>query len=226
MTTKLRDARKLLTGLAGAALLLLAAPPGIGQTSSIQGTKHDFSTQNWGSAQICIFCHTPHNAATNAFAPLWNHAMTSATYTLYSSAVSSTFNASTSQPEGVSKLCLSCHDGTVAIDSFGTRTGTILMPTTSSTPGLTNPRLGTDLTNDHPIGFTYDSALVTADGNGNPFGAQLVVPASASKVVDGVPLFNQKVECASCHNAHNNANGAFLRVSNAGSALCLKCHRK
>lgn len=218
MTTKLRDAMKLLTGLAGAALLLFAAPPSIGQTSSIQGTKHDFSTKGWGSEQICIFCHTPHNAATNAFAPLWNHAMTTATYQLYSSTVSSTFNATTSQPEGVSKLCLSCHDGTVAIDSFGTRTGTQLMT------GSRN--LSTDLRNDHPIGFTYDSALVTADGNGNLFGAQLVVPASASKVVDGVPLFNQKVECASCHNAHNNANGAFLRLSNAGSALCLKCHLK
>lgn len=200
---------RFLSGLAGGALLLLAAQPGIAQ---ITGTPHDFSSRGWGSTQICIFCHTPHNAATGLSAPLWNHAVTTATYTLYNSSVSSTFNATTSQPAGVSKLCLSCHDGTVAIDSFGGRTGTTNMT------GAAN--LGTNLANDHPVSFAYNAALATADGGG------LVTPASASSVVPGIPLFSGNLECASCHNVHSNTNSPFLRASNAASALCLRCHIK
>lgn len=209
---------KALNALAAAAILLLSAAPVAGQvTTSILGSPHDFSTRGWGSDQICIFCHTPHNAASNATAPLWNHATTTQTFVLYSSAVSSTSNATTTQPEGVSKLCLSCHDGTVAIDSFGGRTGTVLI-------GATTRNLGIDLRNDHPISFVYDQALVAADAGSGP--NQLVVPVSPQQVVAGVPLFQGKVECASCHNPHNNANRSFLRLSNAASALCLRCHIK
>ena len=81
--------------------------------------------------------------------------------------------------------------------------------------------LGTDLSNDHPISFTYDGLLATADGGG------LVTPASTSLVVTGVPLFGAKMECASCHDVHNTLGIAkLLRVSTVGSALCLKCHSK
>jgi predicted CXXCH cytochrome family protein len=175
---------------------------------SIRGTDHDLSGRGWGSTELCIFCHTPHNARAVTGAPLWNHATIAATFTLYSSA---SMNATTAQPGPTSKLCLSCHDGTVAIDSFGTRTGTNFM-----TGGAL---VGTDLGNDHPIGFAYNAALATADGG-------LVTPASASAVVPGVPLFASQMECATCHNVHSNANAGFLRKSNAASALCLTCHTK
>ncbi len=82
-----------------------------------------------------------------------------------------------------------------------------------------SPLLGTDLSNDHPISFTYDAGLAGTDGG-------LVTPASASQVVAGIPLYSAKLECGSCHNVHNNANGDFLRVANTGSALCFKCHNK
>jgi predicted CXXCH cytochrome family protein len=187
-----------------AATSLLVAQ--MASAAGITGSPHDFSARGWGSTELCIFCHTPHNA--NGSAQLWNHASTAATYTLYTS---STMNAATAQPGATSKLCLSCHDGTVAVDSFGTRTGTNFV-----TGGA---RLGTALDNDHPIGFTYDAALATADGS-------LVTPASASQVSANVPLYTAKVECGSCHNAHDNAQGSFLRSTNAASALCLKCHIK
>lgn len=180
--------------------------------AQIAGTKHDLSTKGWGSDQVCIFCHTPHNGTTGLSAPLWNHALSAvSSYQIYDSSVSSTLNAVTGQPSGISKLCLSCHDGTVALDSFGTRVGT------SFISGLAN--LGTDLRQDHPISFTYNATLATTDG-------ALVTPSSATEVVAGVPLFNAKLECASCHNVHNNTHSPFLRTSNAGSALCLKCHVK
>ncbi|MEW6374957.1 MAG: cytochrome c3 family protein [Thermodesulfobacteriota bacterium] len=178
--------------------------------AGIAGTPHDLSGRGWGTNQICVFCHTPHNSASgvNQIVPLWNHGTTAATFTLYSSP---SLNAVPGQPAGNSKSCLSCHDGTVAIDTYGTRTGTNFVSGSAL--------LGTDLSNDHPISFTYDAALASADGG-------LVTPVDATKVVTGIPLYGGKLECASCHNAHDNANGDFLRNTNAGSALCFKCHNK
>jgi predicted CXXCH cytochrome family protein len=201
------------TFLAGAALLAIPT----GSTGSIVGTKHDLSTYGWGTDQTCIFCHTPHNAQSSQLAPLWNHGATTATYKLYGENGSSpTFNATNtiSQPtSSTTKACMSCHDGTVAMDTFGTRTGTHKMGGTSN--------LGTDLSNDHPVSFTYDAALATTDG-------ALVMPVSAAFVdaARKLPLFNAKMECASCHNVHDDTNPPFLRKNNAGSALCLSCHIK
>ncbi len=191
--------------LAGAMVILLS----VGKADAgIAGTPHDFSGRLWGSNEICIFCHTPHNAAATQLAPLWNHGSTAATFTLYSS---SSLQAIPGQPAGYSKACLSCHDGTVAIDTYGTRTGNNMITGSAL--------IGTDLGNDHPVSFTYDGTLATADGG-------LVTPASATQVVAGIPLFASKLECSSCHSVHENAKGHFLRDTNAASALCLKCHVK
>ena len=192
---------------AGGLLIALAVPA----AAQITGTAHDLSGRGWGTTEICIFCHTPHGGQTGLAAPLWNHATTTATYQLYTSAVSSTFNATPGQPGDISKLCLSCHDGTVAVDSFGGTTGANFI--------AAGANLGTDLQQDHPVGFTYDAALAAADTG-------LITPASATQVVAGIPLFATKLECASCHNVHSNTNAPFLRASNAASALCLKCHLK
>ncbi len=181
------------------------------QAASIVGSKHDMTTQAWGAGgQICVYCHAPHNSQSATIAPLWNHATTTQTFTLYSSP---TFNGSTSltQPTGNSKACLSCHDGTVALDAYGASAGSHYLT------GSAN--VGTDLSNDHPVSFTYDAALATADGG-------LVSPASATLVVTGIPLYGGKLECASCHAVHDPQFGNFLRLSNAASGLCLKCHAK
>ena len=188
------------------AIAALALVPVI-SWATIVGTAHDLSGTG-GQTQICIFCHTPHNALSQ-LVPLWNHATTSASFTLYSNPGS--LNAVPGQPAQNSKACLSCHDGTVAIDSYGGATGSTFVTGTAL--------LGTDLSNDHPISFTYDAALATADGG-------LVTPASASLVATDVPLYGAKLECASCHNVHENAINPFLRKSNAASALCLTCHPK
>jgi predicted CXXCH cytochrome family protein len=207
----MRNSKLLVIGIG---LLLVGALVYVGQVQSagITGTDHDLSGRGWGSDQICIFCHAPHNVATsgsgNQIVPLWNHGTTAATFTLYTS---STLQAVPGQPGGYSKACLSCHDGTVAIDTYGARTGTNNM--------TGSPLIGTDLSNDHPVSFTYDSALATADGG-------LTSPSSASLVVTGIPLFSAKMECSTCHSVHDNAKGKFLRASNTGSALCLKCHTK
>ncbi len=203
-----------------AVLSLLVPAVARAQTGTIAGSKHDFSVQSWNtSGQICIVCHTPHNANTTVTnAPLWNHASTVATFQTYASV---TLNATVGQPDASSKLCLSCHDGTVALDSYGTQTGTQLM-----TGGAL---VGTDLRNDHPVSFTYDAALATADGGlRDPTTALSGIPGS-TRTVNQDMLLGGKVQCASCHDVHNNGpTGAtpLLVKSNSASGLCLTCHAK
>lgn len=187
--------------------------------AAITGSAHDFSSSAWNpQGEICNVCHAPHNATSN-IAPLWNHTLTSANYTIYTSP---TLNATVGQPSGSSKACLSCHDGTVALDSFGGSRGSIFM--------TGEQKLGTDLSNDHPVSFTYDAALATSDGGlHNP--TTKTVASLGGKTVDVGMLTAHKVECSSCHDVHNNKGDAasgedFLIVNNAHSALCLTCHNK
>ncbi|MBI4668292.1 MAG: cytochrome c3 family protein [Elusimicrobia bacterium] len=191
--------------------VLLAAAPGLVLFGAgIRSTSHDFSGRSWNSSrEVCVVCHTPHSAKPSA-SLLWNRDMTSAVFTLYQSP---TINHTPGQPDGASKLCLSCHDGTIAIDRFGSRTGG------TAYVGWTNLR--TDLTDDHPVSFVYDSAMAAA-------AKTLKDPAVANSGLGGTisqdMLRDGKLQCVSCHNPHDNTNYFFLRKSNAGSALCLTCH--
>jgi len=199
-----------------AVFTLLASTPVAAGT--IVGSEHDFSTQGWTN-QICIVCHTPHNADTSVVAaPLWNHEVTNSTFILYNSP---TLEGTVNQPSGTSKLCLSCHDGTVAVDNFG--------GTTSGTNFIDGPaNFGVDLSNDHPISITYENVLDT--GLADP--ATLVTIGSAGSSRTGsltqllIPAGT--VECASCHDVHNTftAAGNLLKISNDSSSLCLTCHTK
>ena len=197
---------------------ILLANLAIGQT--IVGSAHDFSSQTWNTTgEICIVCHTPHNADISiAEAPLWNHEMTSATFSLYSS---STFNGSATigQPDGNSKLCLSCHDGTVALENFSGNTG----GTHFLVDGDPN-YVGTDLADDHPTSFDYNTALSVADpGLFDPSTTQSGLGGTIATTM----LFAGKMQCASCHDVHNGAGVDHLLLkSNSASALCLTCHNK
>jgi predicted CXXCH cytochrome family protein len=195
-------------------LMIIMTQWAYGQT--IVGSAHDFSDDSWNTTgQICLVCHTPHNAdvsVTNA--PLWNHETTIATFTTYTSA---TMQATTGQPDASSKLCLSCHDGTVAVDNFGGEAG--------GTHFLTGRTLiGTNLSDDHPLSFVYDAALASADGG-------LYDPTNTNSglggTIDNDMLIDRKVQCASCHDVHNGSGVAkLLRKSNSSSDLCLTCHNK
>ena len=91
--------------------------------AGVASTKHNLSVTGTGNIkatseqEICIFCHTPHNSAPQA--PLWNRASSGSVYTPYNS---STIFSSPGQPTGASMLCLSCHDGTIALGSVLSRT--------------------------------------------------------------------------------------------------------
>ncbi len=195
-------------------LLISLSLAGFGQ--SIVGSAHDFSGETWNpTGEICIVCHTPHHADVSVTdAPLWNHEVTTATFTLYSS---STLDATMNQPNASSKLCLSCHDGTVAVDNFNGSTG-------GSEYVTGNDLIGTDLSGHHPVSFTYDANLATTDGG-------LFDPTTTNSglgsTIDDDMLFSNQLQCASCHDVHNGSGvGHLLVKSNSASALCLTCHNK
>jgi len=176
-------------------------------------TKHNLTPSGPGTFKapeatgLCVFCHTPHNA--NSSLALWNRAFSGATYTLYTS---STLKAVPTQPTGSSRLCLSCHDGTMAMGSLLRPPGGV-QPTLDKITG--SGLIGTDLSNDHPISFTYNSQLAADRG-------ELVNPVGAPKALhldaDG------RVQCTSCHDAHvDRAN--FMRMDPIKGALCTTCHQ-
>ena len=238
--------------------------------SDIRNTKHNLSAnpsaanrnvQADSNLEICVFCHTPH-AANPSQGPLWNRELSSATYDTYNSgSLDATGEGiALDQPSGISKLCLSCHDGTIAIGSVRVlngnwATGTIAMSGTNSdgtmpdgpigaASGFTR-RLGTDLTNDHPISFTFDTSLAQRDG-------ELRDPASEPHIgnrspgnAPHVPLDSDQVQCNSCHDPHirdvsdPNKSIKFLRLNRfqkvsptmsafneSNDIICLACHEK
>jgi hypothetical protein len=205
------------------ALFLLCAAP-FSLAGTITGSQHDFTSKSWSGGRICIACHVTHNSDTSVIdAPLWGHANSTQTYTLYASP---TLNAGPlSQPSGQSKLCMSCHDGTVAVDSFGGNTGTTMITPANN--------LGTTLANDHPIGFVYNTALATADGSLFDPSTKTVTIGSGTQTKTGTiaatMLFNGKLECSSCHDVHNTftvGTTHLVKLPEAGSAICLACHNK
>lgn len=173
---------------------------------------------------ICSSCHTAHNAFSTD-APLWNHETTAATFTLYQSP---SLDNNITQPQGVSKTCLSCHDGTVAVNSLHDGHGGFNLQTNGYITGakyITGYAgdLGTDLSDDHPISVEYDPA---ADlGFANLRDPSIVTGYGLVLYGTGTPT----VECGSCHDPHiPGSNGLFFRVLNGwtGKSRCQICHDK
>jgi hypothetical protein len=229
----------------GAALLLVAmlltGGSEAARESKISATKHNLSSTGTGTthstteSQICVFCHTPHGADTSQSAPLWNKTLANTTYTPYTSSsldAATIQGASAGQPLGSSKLCLSCHDGVMALGSVRVLRGQqnqtigggteVAMPAGSgSTTGYTR-LLGTDLTNDHPISVTFDATLSDRDGELrrptmstgaggqtlNRWGTVVGVRGKADSYKPMLPLEPTgsnsagQVQCTTCHDPH------------------------
>ena len=196
--------------------LLLAPGRASGQSRvSSPDNKHNLSTTGPGPVksltmtEVCVFCHTPHNSAPAA--PLWNQALSSGvTYQPYTS---TTMKAAVGVPTGSSKLCLSCHDGTVAIGST-VQKGRIAMQGVNAGGQMTGSSvIGPGLTRNHPISFVPVAA------------ADLVTPPPGSPVqLDSTG----QVQCRSCHEPHqmdiDPTTKKFLVVNNSASGLCRVCH--
>jgi hypothetical protein len=185
-------ARRALRALlvAAALPLLLPASAPAQRIADVRNTKHNLSVSGPGpvkavsETQVCVFCHTPHGA-TPGVTPLWNRALSNATYTAYTSSSldAAVIQGQLEQPGGSSKLCLSCHDGTLAVGSVNVLNGqggaaqatqsigmTGVAPGTGFVPdgagagtGFTR-NLGISLGNDHPISLSFTGALSARDG--------------------------------------------------------------
>ncbi len=147
----------------------------LGAGNSKGTTPNNSGAANKSSAtgEICVFCHTPHGGDTSAAVPIWNRNLGTNVYKRYSQSGpdgfgTSTFDAAEAPVGSVSIACLSCHDGTQALDSMlnapgsgnnwptsTTMTGADIDPTTGTLASGIIQNLGTDLSNDHPISMQY-----------------------------------------------------------------------
>ena len=214
----------LMAGVGAAAVGLIATAA----LADISMTAHNFSGSAWGGGEICKPCHTPHFADTTV-GFLWAHEMSSEVYTLFDGSVT---NAGGDDLLDVhSRQCLSCHDGTVALNSYHNGNGQDFFISDGNKVGG-----GGDLSDDHPIGVPgeYDVA-----GSPGRFNAATLSGAGFWGFGPGffpeVPLFPfddgggeiQVVSCSTCHNPHGKAGiSKLLRKDNAASDLCLTCHIK
>jgi predicted CXXCH cytochrome family protein len=135
--------------------------------AQIVGSQHDMTAggnaQGSGASdQVCVYCHTPHGSDSTASAPLWNKVFTAGPFTRYSTLNTPTFDSNEAPVGSVSLACLSCHDGTQAMDVVINAPGSGgYNPAGSNIGGLgvmvgvPIPTLGTDLTDDHPISMQY-----------------------------------------------------------------------
>ncbi|NOZ57767.1 MAG: cytochrome c3 family protein [Calditrichaeota bacterium] len=176
---------------------------------------HDFlGTSSGFNVNNCAVCHTAGMAGKKRGNPALRSSEDVAGFTPYAS---STLDAEVGQPDGPSKLCLSCHDGTVATDNVG---GIALSVSFSSDKAI----LKRDLTDDHPVSFVYDANLAAKDGG---LADPTTTESGLGGTIDHDLLVDGKVECTSCHDVHSNlGTGALLRKPNNQSSLCLTCHLK
>ncbi|MBI4517242.1 MAG: cytochrome c3 family protein [Deltaproteobacteria bacterium] len=179
--------------------------------SDMARTPHNLSVSGPGPVQaltetrICIFCHTPHNAT--PLSPLWNKELEPQVYTVYASP---TLRAGPlPQPSGASKLCLSCHDGTIALGAVVNPVGGIGM---ASAALGSHSSFGLDLSGHHPVSFAYHNALP------NP---ELALSPPPELVYGGA----DEVHCTTCHDPHSDRYEKFLLKDNRYSALCTSCHQ-
>lgn len=259
---------------------MAAAPPPnpAPKMDQLAATKHNFNRSGGTYAgsgaylgvsptgekyTVCQPCHTPHHAILDGTGArdetisgyIWNHAMSNATYTLFSdTAATGQTGAFTGQTDGsqgmdrTSRLCLGCHDGTIALDAFGMN---------GRTSNVTNKFLATDVNNlgidfrdDHPVGITGKVTDLTGAvtlRNGLPsfktptlkttngvlsvkmpvVGAAYDTSLSLYNITGGTGFY---VGCRTCHNPHGSGDTnltPFSHLLNCDPALlCNSCHYK
>ncbi len=171
--------------------------------AAISSTRHNLGATGTGTntfdgtQAICVFCHTPHGADNSASVPLWNRVLpNSSSYTTYDSLGTTSLDGAIAPVGSVSIACLSCHDGTQAMnvminapgsggfDPAGSAlAGTWTGPAAGASPvGSLNyatasiVNIGTDLSNDHPVGIQYGGGGASSTDPDGSFGGALADP--------------------------------------------------
>ncbi|MDH3276133.1 MAG: cytochrome c3 family protein, partial [Gammaproteobacteria bacterium] len=200
--------------LVALAFLAFAVPA----LSGVRDSLHNLSASGPGSVRaasadrICEFCHISHSAS--PVGGLWSRGKSSAAYIPYSS---STAVARPGQPTGTSVLCLSCHDGTIALGEIVNRGAPHSMAGGNNRMPQGKGLQGTDLRDDHPISFQYSANLATQNG-------ELAMPGA---IGPNLRLDqNGELQCTTCHEAHSSPYEKLLRMPNIRSQLCTECHQE
>lgn len=244
--------------MSGIALAKQTYTPGAGVANSPHNINN--VTPNGDAyGRVCAYCHTPHHAIVDGaiaeYNPLWSHQVNSDTYAPYQSRTAESALAANQVVAGdplvgPSRLCMSCHDGVVAVsEHYGNASADNGSAKVGDNWGeiSVGDALGNKLTNDHPIGFDYDK-VVTADKGNGTLGTGLKSAATTFNVTIAGTGVNyggthtraigdlmyktaggtKVMTCASCHDVHNNENNDDYLLINkqAGSAICLTCHIK
>ncbi|AYH42061.1 cytochrome c3 family protein [Azoarcus sp. DN11] len=226
--------------LAAASIALIAGTASAGITN----TPHNLTATGPGpnkqstTQQICVFCHTPHAANTAVNAPLWNKGLPPTTYTTYSTANSNTIDGAVLTVGSVSAACLSCHDGTQAMDNLvnapgsgglvvgGSNRNYTWTTGANKITGVAN--LQPDLTNDHPIGIQYCGGGLTGTGttvNGTCNDKDFKLPVT--KTINGVQVF--WVDTSVANNTREKTDmilytRTFTGAQTGPSVECASCH--
>lgn len=220
----------------------------------ILGSKHDLTSLNERAGveamggvaysdygNPCVYCHLPPEKTQGEAEAAggitgWNRIRPLASQ--YDPYASPTLQEKANRPSDISMLCLSCHDGTVAVDRIvfkpmgwsSDKQATLHMKLGADSDvnscgkchdgnvahDIRVKTIGTDLRDDHPISIRYAGLAIdnpgfrTADG---PWGFD-----------NGVTLYDGRVECASCHDIHKPSSPMLLRVE--PGVLCATCHLK
>jgi hypothetical protein len=253
-----------LTGVLAILLVLslwvpaLAAPPKVDVNSvprvdpatdlDVSNSSHNLSYQSatprfvrtvapGGTDEVCVFCHTPHFSNTDMVdAPLWNRMNSGAVFTPYDS---STLDSKPGQPGGNSMACLSCHDGTVALDALvnapGRGLGTSLGATPTPNPSYTFPSgtINAVFTNDPTWSlmwnFTDGADPVASPATMAEFGGRVIVGTDLSNdhpvsmpypTVALDPAFNQPPGTPGSPRVFPNG----IRTYAADKVECGSCH--
>jgi len=230
---------------------------GVTLWAGIANTKHNLSVSKTAGTvkatsetEICVFCHTPHETQPVG-KPLWNRNMPTSIYTMYDSDylrrlsypdVALDLGQANNTPGALSRQCLSCHDGTVAVGAVsklrsGTYNTTIAMLGTTgdkipaSTPDGTIPLIGTDLSVHHPVAIEFNPNISVNFG----VGSRPIELVNDPTLASPVRLFDyggtKYIECSSCHDPHKE-NGKFLHVDTEPThgenvvKTCTSCHEK
>jgi len=217
----------------------------------IAGSTHDFADgisrgdggtagEAWNTTgELCRTCHVPHDngAATVRYVDglLWNHDLSAeASYELYTSPSFDGTNGG--QPSGISRLCLGCHDGTIALDAFGDYVGGTSgqeMGTIGLSdfviPNKLQAGISNDLRGTHPLSMDFDPLSTELNDAASTMITIPAGPIAGTTYPLSDVIFDGQVQCASCHDVHNQESAPdshLLRVDNTGSGLCLTCHIK
>lgn len=218
------------------ALLLMVLSPLFSQ-SHVKETKHNLSVTGPGryksldETEVCKFCHTPHSAA--PMQQLWNHQLSAEqNYKTYRSASLESVLGEYSPMtiEGSSRLCLSCHDGTVALGAMVKDSKAQRKDKSNRLLGTLPPTakgyIGTDLSGSHPISFMVNESKISKNNLKDSLLGNLADMTSDPDVkLDE----NNMVQCTSCHDAHSDRNyassGIHFWAKPTFNDVCLVCHR-